>query len=147
MSVLYQSLMSYAISFFNPARRRQLASEICGLHPHYLPGNMLTCIHRRYGVGTLLFADLILFGWCVLACLAADLFLGHHVVLHEIIGFLSCTLAFCLCEDQELRSFLKLLYLSASVFWGDYWTLTAIIMIIFEHLVSENVEQKGVWRN
>ena len=140
-----RQMLWYTFSFYSPKRRAQIAEKICGAKPACLPGDMLTAIRKREGFKALLLSEWILFGGCVIVCLLLDLLFVHRNVLWKIFGLLACMIPFFFCEESKARMQLKAIYLLFSFFFGDYWALTALFLIIFEHLaVSDDSENKGV---
>lgn len=127
-------VVRYAVSFYAPKRRTQIAEEICGEKPVYLPGDMLTAIRKRNGFGILFLAEFILFGWCMIVCLLLDLFCGDSGLLWKIPGLCACMISFSLCQENGSRTVLKAMFLFCSFCYGNLWALTALFLIVFEHL-------------
>ena len=134
MDPLIGKCAHYAAAFYSPGRRRKLAEEICEGKPQWLPCDLLRAVRDRCGLGQLLLADLVLFGWCFLVCLLADLLLPARVLLKNSLGFLCCFGAFCLWGDQEKRLLLKLGFLCFALLDNGSWTLTAVFLLLFEHM-------------
>lgn len=144
MKSVYHLAARYALSFYAPAQRFRIAEKICGGRPQELPGDMLVQIRQQGGRWALFVSDCILFGWCLLFSLLLDV-LTLGALVRDIVGFLICLAAFCLCMDDRNRSFLKIGFLIFSFFCEDSWTLTCLIMIAFEHLSPTETSLNSRW--
>lgn len=138
MRSLHRTLLRYAVSFWSPQTRFQLALEAGGPGLQYLPGDLLKSIRLNFGLVEMLFTDLILFGWCFFATLCIDLFFSPASPEHAVLGFLCCVAAFCLCGDHRFRSLLKLGFLFLTAFNGHAWLFAAAVLLIFEHTVTSD---------
>lgn len=144
MKSLYHLAARYALSFYAPAQRFRIAEKICGGRPQELPGDMLVQIRQQGGRRALFVSDCILFGWCLLFSLLLDV-LPLGPLVRDIAGFLICLAAFCLCMDDRKRCFLKIGFLIFSLSCEGSWTLTCLIMIVFEHLSSADTPMDSRW--
>ena len=127
-------VIRYAFSFYAPRRRARIAEGICGAKPEYLPGDMLAAIRKRDGLGVMLLAECILFGWSLAVCLLRDLLFGAAGPVWRLPGLFACVLSFSLCEENRVRAALKAMFLLYSLCIGGYWTLTWLFLLIFEHV-------------
>lgn len=135
MKDLLRPVISYTLSFCSPEKRHSIASEICAGEATCVPGDMLYAIRQRYGAIALICADAVLFGWCLVVCALTDFLLLPGSVWLGIPALMSCIMAFCLCRDQLFRAFLKLGFLFFSFGFHFLWSLTAIFLLLFEHIV------------
>ena len=133
----------YAILFYFPNRRFQLAEDFCHRAPRYLPCELLQEIKARYGRGALLMADAILFGWCFVLTLLLDLFSARLLLAGGMLGFLCCMAAFSLCGEDKSRSLIKFCYLLWVLFSGGSWLIAACFMLLLEHLSMERKKNGG----
>lgn len=139
---LYQ-VLCYVLSFYAPKRRTKIAEKICGEKPVCLPGDILTAIRKNYGLGSMFLAELLLFGWGIGICLTLDLLFDSSALLWKIPGLLVCIASFSLCEESQLRAFSKVAFIVFSFCCGDLWTLTAVVLIAFEHIAIEKEFGQG----
>ena len=133
----------YAVLFYSPFRRFQLAQGFCRRAPQDLPCDLLQEIKARYGIGALLMADVILFGWCFIFTLFLDLFSGRMLLVSGILGFLSCEAAFSLCGEERARSLVKFCYLAWVFFSRGSWLIAACFMLLLEHITMEMKKNGG----
>lgn len=114
-----------------PARRGQIARR---MHAgQCLPGGLLRAIRSQQGLGMMLAAEGVLFGWCLLAALALDLSPGLPALWHGLLGAAACTLAFGLCWEAPWRMTLKTGYILLNLLSGGMWTAAVVFLILFEH--------------
>ena len=126
----------YMISFWAPKRRTEIAREICGWNPLCLPGDMIAAIRKANGFKAMLLADVVLFGGCAAVCALSDGLPDFRRFFGNVPGMLACMAAFCLCEEYPSRAFLKYAFIVFSYGCGGHWTLTTMILIVFEHLAA-----------
>lgn len=124
----------YAMMFYSPAGRFQIAERFCGRTPRYLPCDLLREIRERHGLGGLFAADAILFGWCFAFTFVLDLLSARLFALKSILGFFCCAAAFSLCGEDRSRALLKVCYLAFALLNGGSWCLTAGFLFLFEHI-------------
>ena len=124
----------YAVLFYAPARRFQIAENFCRRPPRYLPCELLREIKARHGIGGLFAADAVLFGWCFAFTIVLDLLPARLPAAKSILGFFCCIAAFSLCGEDRSISLLKLCFLSFALLNGGSWFFTAIFLFLFEHI-------------
>lgn len=127
-----------------PAKRGQIARS---LHAGpCLPGGLLRSIRSQRGLGMMLAADAVLFGWCLLASLALDFAPGLPALWHGLLGAAACALAFGLCWEVPWRMTLKTGYILLNLFSGGMWTAAVVFLILFEHVAvvpAEGEDDEG----
>ena len=143
MQEVFRLCAHYVISFYSPARRYLIATEICNAAPSFLPGGILHGIRKHHGLYSVFPADLILFGWCAFAGLCIDLIPDAFMLLKDSLGMLCCLIAFSLCWDDELRQILKSAFICIAILLRMPWFATILFLIAFEHLVSHPSEEPG----
>jgi len=136
MNDLSRNVLVYAFSFFSPEKRHSIAEELCEGKAECMPGDMLYAIRKRYGVFASIYTDTLLFGMCFIICLLTDLVPSSGNIWWKIPALISCIFSFCLCKDQLYRAFLKLAFIFASLNCEFYWSVTALFLLIFEHMTS-----------
>lgn len=124
----------YAFSPLCPARRRRLAGQVLGRPARYLPADLLYAVRTKRGFGTMLLADLFLFGLCLAADVLIDFVVPLLFAVRAAIGAAACILAFGLLEDEPRRALMKLMMIAMTVSGCGLWTLTTLFMLLFEHL-------------
>lgn len=132
----------YAVSFYSPARRFQIAAGYCHRPPRYLPCDLLQEIKKRHGPGGLFAADAVLFGWCLAFTLVLDLLSARLRMAGGVLGFLCCTAAFTLCGEDRSRFLLKFCYLAFALTCGGSWFVTAGFMLAFEHITMRPEKER-----
>ena len=134
-------LRRYVLSMFSPAKSRKLSAELAGdAEAHSLP-DILRLFHKNFGLAGLLKADAILFGWALVLTALIDLFLGKFPIVQAGLGTVSCFLM-CHTADEELpRAFLIAAFLFTGCISGGSWFLTALFIILFEHIGMEEKPQ------
>ena len=132
-----QKLWRYVLSMFSPAKSRKLSAELTGdAQAHSLP-EILRHFHKTCGLGGLLKADAVLFGWALGLTALIDLILSKVPVVQAGLGAVICFLM-CHPADEELpRTFLIAAFIFTSCLSGACWFLTALFIILFEHIGLE----------
>ena len=136
-----KKLWRYVLSMFSPAESRKLSAELLGdAEAHSLP-DVLRHFHKNYGFVGLLKADAVLFGWALGLTALLDLFLAGVPVVKAGLGAVTCFLM-CHIADEELpRAFLIAAFIFTSCISGAFWFLTALFIILFEHIGVEGKPQ------
>ena len=143
MRDIFRQCAKYAVLFYSPVGRFQIAEGFCRRPPRYLPCDLLQEIKDRYGTKALFAADAILFGWCFAFTLLLDLLSARLFMVRGILGFFCCAAAFCLCGEDWDRFLMKLCYLVFSFVCGGSWFVAAGFMLAFEHLTMEPKRNGG----
>ena len=132
-----KKLWRYVLSMFSPARSRELSVELVGdAKAHSLP-EILRHFYKNYGFGGLLKADAVLFGWALGLTALLDLFLSKAPAVQAGLGAVIC-FGMCHLADEKLpRAFLIAAFIFTSCISGAYWFVTALFIILFEHIGLE----------
>lgn len=132
-----QKLWRYVLSMFSPAKSRKLSAELTGdAQAHSLP-EILRHFHKTCGLGGLLKADAVLFGWALGLTALLDLFLSKAPAVQAGLGAVIC-FGMCHLADEKLpRAFLIAAFIFTSCISGAYWFVTALFIILFEHIGLE----------
>lgn len=134
-------LRRYVLSMFSPAKSRELSAELVGdakVHP--LP-DILKHFRKNYGFWALLKADAILFGWVLVLTAIIDLFAERFPMVQALLGAAVCFLMCHMADEEPSRAFLITAFLFTSCISGAFWFLTALFIILFEHIGVEEKPQ------
>ena len=136
-----KQLWRYVLSMFSPAKSRKLSAELAGdTKAHSLPDILRLC-HKNYGLGGILKADVILFGWALLPIALSDLFLRGFPILRTGLGAALCFFMCHIADEEPLRAFLITAFIVTSCISDGSWVLTALFIILFEHIGVEGTKQ------
>ena len=139
MKEMMERLARYAASPLSFARREGAAREIAGA------GNeRLRAVRARCGVAGLLAADVILFGWCLLAAVAIDFIVPMSEAARDLIGAACCLAAFGLWEREPLFALGKVCLIVLSAVYCSYWTVAVLLLAALEHYAAFRAEGNGV---
>ena len=136
-----KELWRYVLSMFSPTESRKLSVELIGdAEAHSLPA-ILRCFHKNYGFGGLLKADAVLFGWALVLTALLDLFLAAVPVVQAGLGAVICFLMCHIADEELFRAFLITAFIFTSCLSDGSWFLTALFIILFEHIGVEGKPQ------
>lgn len=131
--------MRYSFCAFLPSESRQFSSEICNMPGRHSLATILKTLYSEFGTGGLLRGDVILFGWTFALACVNDVLFRKTPVLQMTIGAVIC---FFLChplDDDVPHALLIAAFITANCSIGSLWALTALFIIIFEHIgLKEN---------
>lgn len=143
MKEMMERLARYAASPLSFARRERAAREIAGAGNESLPG-VLRAVWARCGAAGLLAADVILFGWCLLAAVAIDFIVPMPETARDLIGAACCLAAFGLWEREPLFALGKVCLIVLSAVYCSYWTVAVLLLAALEHYAAFRAEGNGV---
>ena len=126
-------VLCYAVSFWLPKRRLEIAGVVCGSKPDCLPGDMIFAVKREFGLVAMLLSECILFGGCAAVCVLSDLFFRGPGMLIHIPGLIVCVMTFGLCGENRGRAFQKYGFIVFSYLCGGPWMLALAFLIAYEH--------------